>query len=736
MRFDDILEAIGHTPLVRLRGPGEAYAKLELQNLFAMKDRVAKQVLLDARRTGALADGAPVIESSSGTMALGLALVGRALGHPVHIVTDPRIDPITRSKLAALGCDVHVVEAMTSQGWQSARLERLATLMSTLEGAFWPRQYSNPQNPFAYAALAAELRADLGRVDVLVGSVGSGGSLCGTARALRAALPDLRVVAVDAVGSVLFAQPDRPGRRQSGLGNSLHPENLDHSLIDEVHWLNDDEAFEAAQALAREQQIFGGNTSGSVYRVVRHLAATTPPGTRIVGILPDRGDRYVDTVYRDPVPAGSAAPRRVPYGDEVSSWSYAVLADRPFLLFVESNTTGTGMLALRTAARLGLAPVFLTSKPDRYAGLTDTPARTVDCETNDPAALREAVAGLGGRLAGVATTSEFYLTSVAELAESLGLPGNAPGAVAACRDKSRTRAVLAEAGVRQPRFAVVTRPADVPAAARMIGLPCVAKPAEDSGSANVLLCSTVDELAAHVERVLAVDTNVRGQPAVRTVLVEEYLPHPEYSVELFSVAGAATCVGITEKAVTGLPYFIECGHVFPAELPPDVATEMADTAVRALTATGFAYGAHHLEVKLTPAGAAVVEINARLAGGMIPELIRLATGADLLEQQVRAFAGLPVTPMVDHRRYAGIRFLLAGTTGVLDRFTGVDEARRLPGVDRVVLTATPGDAVFRPRNAYDRLGYVIAVGDTAVAVRDTLDRSADRISLVIREGDS
>jgi S-sulfo-L-cysteine synthase (3-phospho-L-serine-dependent) len=212
MRHESVIDAIGHTPVVGLRVDAaegvEVYAKLELQNLFAMKDRVARQVILDARRTGALAEGGPIVESSSGTMALGLALVGTFLGHPVHIVSDPRIDPITCAKLRMLGCQVHVVDAMTGQGWQSARLERLAELLDTLPGAFWPRQYWNPQNPAAYRILADELITDLGTLDVLVGSVGSGGSLCGTSRALLGKLPTLKVVAVDCVGSVLFAQPD------------------------------------------------------------------------------------------------------------------------------------------------------------------------------------------------------------------------------------------------------------------------------------------------------------------------------------------------------------------------------------------------------------------------------------------------------------------------------------------------------------------------------------------------
>jgi cysteine synthase A len=246
-----------------------------------------------------LRDEAPIIETSSGTMALGLALVGTSLGHQVHIVTDPRIDPITLAKLKATGCTVHIVEQMTHEGWQGARLERLHQLMEQYPNAFWPRQYENPGNQRAYTELAQELLEDLDTVDILVAAVGSGGSLCGTAQALLVTNPHLRVVAVDAVGSVIFGQPDHPYRLQSGLGNSLVPANVDFSVIDEVHWLNDQEAFAATRELARTETIFAGNSSGSVYAVARWLSTMVSKTTKIVAIFPDRGDRYVSTIYNE-----------------------------------------------------------------------------------------------------------------------------------------------------------------------------------------------------------------------------------------------------------------------------------------------------------------------------------------------------------------------------------------------------------------------------------------------------
>ncbi|TQM85420.1 cysteine synthase A [Saccharothrix saharensis] len=757
MIFDDITDAIGHTPLVRLRVPAaegvEVYAKLELQNLFGMKDRVAANIVLEAKRVGALVDGAHIVESSSGTMALGVALVGTALGHPVHIVTDPRIDRMTLAKLRALGCRVHVVEAMTSHGWQSARLERLERLMADLPGAFWPQQYSNPDNPGAYRKLAREVLDDLGSVDVLVGSVGSGGSLCGTSRALRESLPELHVVGVDCVGSALFDQPDEPRRLQSGLGNSLLPKNLDRTLVDEVHWLNDHEAFAATRALAAEQQIFAGNTSGSVYRVLTDVASRAEPGTRIVGIFPDRGDRYADTVYSDEYWAASGltdlaaadAPEQVDYGTEVDRWSRSVNKsgqdlDR-YLVFVEANTTGTGMLALDLTAGLGLRPVLLTGKPERYAGLAATGAEVLVCDTNSPSALRTAVQDRFRReeLAGVVSTSDFYAPAVADLAAWLGLPRNPVEAVRTCRDKSLLRRRLAQAGVPQPRFAVLDEPvtADaVAAAVAEVGLPCVVKPVDDSGSNLVVLCHDAATVAAQAERVLAVRENVRGMPTARRVLVEQYARGPEFSVELFGWAGESHLVGVTRKSVTGGPHFVEHRHLFPAPLDRADADALTDAARRAVEAAGMTLGATHTEVVLTERGPAVVEVNPRLAGGMIPELIRLATGVQLLEQQLRVGAGLPPELAAGDTGYAGIAFLLAPEHGVLRAVDGVAAARSVPGVVEVTVTARAGATVRPPVNAYDRLGHVIARAEGPEEVDAALTAALGRIDTRIEsEGD-
>ncbi|MNO86511.1 putative siderophore biosynthesis protein SbnA [compost metagenome] len=337
MLSNTIIDAIGRTPLVKLRldskACGEVYAKLEMMNPYGMKDRVGKQMVLEAKRRGVLKDGAPIIESSSGTMALGLAVVGTYLGHEVCIVTDKRTDELTLTKLRALGCRVEVVTEMTHSGWQSARLDRLAQLLAENPDAFCPRQYENKDNPIAYETLAKEVIDDIGPVDILVGSVGSGGSLCGTARALKRWNDKLRVVGVDAVGSVIFDQFDIPGRLQNGLGNSVVPKNVDHQIIDEVHWTNDEEGFAATLKLASEEKIFAGNSAGSVYWVSRWLSTQVESGTKILAIFPDRGDRYYKNVYNPEFRAEKGLqgltlpiePAFIEYGVQAKEWSYAFL---------------------------------------------------------------------------------------------------------------------------------------------------------------------------------------------------------------------------------------------------------------------------------------------------------------------------------------------------------------------------------------------------------------------------
>jgi hypothetical protein len=161
--------------------------------------------------------------------------------------------------------------------------------------SYWPSQYYNRDNPLSYAKIAEQLIDRIGKLDCLVGSVGSGGSMSGTCRYLRVLFPELHAIGVDTPNSVLFGQPS--GRLNlSGLGGNILPTNVDHCQFDEVHWLPPSEAFHATHELHHEHGLFMGPTSGAAYRVAEWWSRNNPDKT-VVAMFPDEGHRYVETVY-------------------------------------------------------------------------------------------------------------------------------------------------------------------------------------------------------------------------------------------------------------------------------------------------------------------------------------------------------------------------------------------------------------------------------------------------------
>lgn len=265
-----------------------------------MKLLPARFIVHKALEEGELEPGGLIAETTSGTFGLALAMVARLRGHPLTLVSDPAIDAPLRRRLEDLGATVHMVhEPGPTGGFQQARLDVLETVLAAHPGSFCPRQYNNPHNPASYAACAEQLVHAAGAVDCLIGTVGSGGSMCGISSYLRLLFPELTVIGVDAHRSVIFGQSDAPGGRLlRGLGNSLMPPNVDHTAFDLVHWVGAAEAFHATRRLHRDHAIFAGPTSGAAYLVADWWARENPDALSAV-VFPDEGYRYQDTVYDD-----------------------------------------------------------------------------------------------------------------------------------------------------------------------------------------------------------------------------------------------------------------------------------------------------------------------------------------------------------------------------------------------------------------------------------------------------
>lgn len=320
------------------------------------------------------------------------------------------------------------------------------------------------------------------------------------------------------------------------------------------------------------------------------------------------------------------------------------------LLVVESWVGSMSRLLPRAIREGGHEFTFLTRDLHHY--LRSAPEGTahpllgarnvVTADTNDLDALLPEAARLHAVFGfdGVISSCDYYLPTVARIAGHLGLPGPDPRAVAdACR-KDATRRVLADADVPGPRFALHEEWGDLARAAREIGYPLVVKPVDLCAGMYVRRVDDESELAAAVAALADFPLNARGQRRVPAVLLEELLTGPEVSVETVSHAGAVHVVGVTDKSVGGAPAFIETGHMFPAALTGADAEAAEQTALNALKALGLTDGVvAHTEIKLTPAGPRVVEVNPRPAGNRITELIRHVTGIDLAAAAVEVALG-------------------------------------------------------------------------------------------------
>ena len=397
-----------------------------------------------------------------------------------------------------------------------------------------------------------------------------------------------------------------------------------------------------------------------------------------------------------------------------------------WLVLLESNTTGSGRQFCRAAVRSGLRPLLLSRDPGRYPYVAQDGVASRVLDPTDPAAVLAACRALPGPVRGVTSSSEYWVAAAGQAARELGLPHPDPDAVRACRDKPTQRARLAAAGLPGPAAVAAATPAEAVEAAAAVGLPVVVKPVAGTGSIGVRRCDHLVDVRVAAAAVLG-DPAPLGLPPQPAVLVEAYLPGPEFSVETFD----DRVVGITAKHLGPEPHFVETGHDFPAPLPAADRSALAGAAVAALRALGLGWGAAHVELRLTPGGPRVVEVNPRLAGGMIPRMVEEATGLDLVSRQVARALGHTGPLRPSRAGGAAIRFLVAGSAGRLVDVRGADQARSVPGVVEVGVLARPGQELTVRHSFQDRLAYVIAGGDGPASAAGTAERALRLVTATI-----
>lgn len=323
--------SVGNTPLVSLDRmfPPEVvpvFAKLEMLNVGgSVKDRTAHHMVSQALAAGRITADSHLVESSSGNLAIALAMIAQRQDIPFTAVVDPNLAPANRCLIEAFGGHIDLVtEKDEGGGYLQTRIRRVDELLQSIPGAVWLNQYANPDNWRAhYHGIGEEIVREMPVEPThVVAAVSTCGTLMGLARRLRARWPKIEVVAVDLEGSVIFG--GQGGNRQiPGIGASRVPEQLALQEVDAVVYATDWESALACRRLAKCEGILAGGSSGTVMAAIAKLIPSLDKGSSIVTLLPDRGERYLDTVYDPDWPAQE---RRVTKAFEAS---YRRLGERP-----------------------------------------------------------------------------------------------------------------------------------------------------------------------------------------------------------------------------------------------------------------------------------------------------------------------------------------------------------------------------------------------------------------------
>ena len=305
MIHKDITELIGRTPLVEISGLEGQKARIAVKVEFfnpggSVKDRIALAMIEDAEQKGLLKSGATIIEPTSGNTGVGLAWIGVSKGYKVILTMPETMSQERRMLLKAYGAELVLTPGKEGMkgAIRNADAGKAEELRDSIDGAVILGQFVNPANPAVHRRTTGEeIWADTdGQVDIFVAGAGTGGTVSGTGKALKAHKGEVSVVAVEPAGSAVLSSGVAGPHRIQGIGAGFVPDTLDRSVIDEVLTVKDEDAFEAMRTLARRFGILSGISSGAAFHAAAQLARREEnEGKLIVALLPDTGERYLST---------------------------------------------------------------------------------------------------------------------------------------------------------------------------------------------------------------------------------------------------------------------------------------------------------------------------------------------------------------------------------------------------------------------------------------------------------
>ena len=389
---------------------------------------------------------------------------------------------------------------------------------------------------------------------------------------------------------------------------------------------------------------------------------------------------------------------------------------------------GAGILqlpAIKKAKNMGLEVIAVDMDPHAI-GFNEKDViceviSTIDTENVLHAAKKHSIDGI------MTIASDMPMRTVAFVAKELGLKGISEKTAYMATNKAEMMECFKQAGVPVPSFFKVNNEKDFKAAVNNFSDCCIVKPVDSSGSRGVVLFDDT----SNAQKANRVYQYSKKYSKSGDVIVEEYMQGQEVSVESISINGICHVIQITDKVTTGAPYFVEMGHSQPSRLSKEIKERIIEITKMAVNAIGIKDGPSHTEIIVTNDGPKIVELGARLGGDNITtHLVPLSTGIDMVEATIKVALGDSFSLTSKWSKGAAIKYI-KGDIGTIKEIQGLEEAQKVNNVCQISMQHRAGDKSDVIRNSLDRIGFIIAKGDTADEAINNCEKALNKINVVV-----